>query len=109
MGYPSKPRTTNVSIPARGPDEHGHGKHWSVLGTPGEFARFCLRVIDGNVTLALTVGGQEEKVWTSRSGWRRHDYFLAVLAERREWQFSKLELDESLPGVFRGQWRVADV
>merc|ERR1711920_346687 len=50
--YPDKPQTSEPSVPARGPDDLGHGKNWLISGNKGDSVRLKLRISDGQVAVS---------------------------------------------------------
>lgn len=95
--HPARPKTMDIAIPARGPDELGHGKHWVVSGFPGEVVQLSLHIADAKVTLSVTQ--KSTKLWKSVTGWDRHEYFL--VGSWTQWLCLRMHMDPSQPGVFK--------
>jgi len=95
--YPAKPKTTQTSVPVRGPDDMGHGKNWVVQGSPGDVLKLSFKIVDAVVTVSVH-GDFGKKEWRSEQGWNRHQYFVA--GSFTDWKCVLMEMDQKRPGVF---------
>jgi len=89
--YPAK---SKGSAPARGPDDLGEGKFFTVKGTPGEEVPVKLKIVDGKVI----VSAGETKVWESAEGWERHSY--SVVGSFNNGMPVGMAMDPLKPGIF---------
>jgi len=83
--YPAGKAVANVSVPVRGPDHLGEGKHWMVTGSTGDEVTISLKVASGSITvttICLASGIQE---WTSLAPRR---YF--VTASFNDWYHTEM-------------------
>jgi len=95
--YPAQHKATSSSVPARGPDDLGKGKHFQVRGDPGELATIRLSVVDSMVVVSAT-SSRGVVEWQSRSGWDRHDY--CALGTFHGTKPVKMAMDPKNPGLF---------
>jgi len=102
--YPAKPRTVRTNVPVRGPDHLGHGKAWVVKGIVDEVVRIRLEIDDGKITVAVISETKGEKVWESREGWDRHEYWVVF----KSGTLTKMVMDPRAPGVFRAPGVIGD-
>lgn len=107
--YPALPKGTDaVAVPVRGPDDLGAGKHWLVESHPGDMLRLELRIADAAVSVSASSAAFGAKIWKSRQGWARHDYFVTVSAGDK-WQFVPMAMESETPGLFKAQTALPEV
>jgi len=85
--HPAEARATDPSVPLRGPDDLGAGKHWLVRGREGEVVRVRLQVRAGSLSVTLvsaTLG-----IRTFEGGGRPCAYHIAGTFS--EWQCCEME------------------
>jgi len=95
--YPSQPRATSSSVPCRGPDDLGRGKHFLVKGHPGETQEVKVLIDDAKVWVTVTSERGTIR-WASREGWKRHEYCVVGTFDSR--RPIPMEMDSSTPGLF---------
>lgn len=95
--HPAAKHTFKTSVPIRGPDELGQGKHWVLRGPPGERLVITLKLIDGLFKLVVDSPTKGTKTWTSseKEGW--HDYYISG-----SWQNWGLSLMTPMPDRGKG-------
>jgi len=104
MIYPSrtmeKMASSHItSLPVRGPDELGHGKHFRVSGSPGDMIKLRLRIIDAHINVEVWSDTQGSMVWQSQDGPARHDYFIQGTFS--EWQPIPLLADPENCNIYK--------
>jgi len=104
--YPARPQAVKRTIPVRGPDELGKGKHWLVRAPRGDVVDLQLRIVDAKVSVAAISVTKGTKVWESNEGWARHEYF--VIGSFTGWQCAPMGMDPRRPGTFRCYGAVGD-
>eukprot|EP00747_Dinoflagellata_sp_TGD_P029486 gnl/TRDRNA2_/TRDRNA2_133935_c0_seq1.p1 gnl/TRDRNA2_/TRDRNA2_133935_c0~~gnl/TRDRNA2_/TRDRNA2_133935_c0_seq1.p1 ORF type:complete len:518 (-),score=113.13 gnl/TRDRNA2_/TRDRNA2_133935_c0_seq1:30-1454(-) len=104
--YPARPQATKASVPICGPDDLCCGKNWLVKGPVGDVVSFRLSIKDARVTLTTQSETKGTKIWESREGWARHEYFV-VSPMLPGGEIAQLLQDpESPPGVFKCRRKV---
>lgn len=96
--HPAIPKAMKTSIPVRGPDAEGKGKHWLVRGPQGDVVTISLRVSEGNISVSATSSTKGSKVWTNVQDADWCDYFITTSAN--QWDFEQMKVEASQEGVF---------
>mmetsp|Transcript_38686 Transcript_38686/g.111798 ORF Transcript_38686/g.111798 Transcript_38686/m.111798 type:complete len:1194 (-) Transcript_38686:204-3785(-) len=102
--YPAAPLATRSGIPIRGPDCHGNGKNWLIVGSPGDVFRIRLRVCDGDISLSLTAEDGVAKMWRNveTNDWMRY----YVVGSWNDWTFGPMKRDVVQPHLHRMSVRI---
>eukprot|EP00406_Dinophysis_acuminata_P000337 CAMPEP_0179212974 /NCGR_PEP_ID=MMETSP0797-20121207/1408_1 /TAXON_ID=47934 /ORGANISM="Dinophysis acuminata, Strain DAEP01" /LENGTH=1191 /DNA_ID=CAMNT_0020918655 /DNA_START=49 /DNA_END=3624 /DNA_ORIENTATION=- len=75
--YPAAPKTMKTSVPVRGPDSEGEGKHWVIRGPVGELVTIQVKIADMAVTVKVVSPSKGPKIWRSTEDEDWHDYYIA--------------------------------
>lgn len=74
--YPGISTASKTSVPVRGPDAKGKGKHWLVRGETGKSATIRLRIRDGSISVTVKCGQANAWTWKSLEDPDMGTYFL---------------------------------
>jgi hypothetical protein len=69
--------TIAKSVPLRGPDSNGKGKHWTVMGETGDVVRLRLVIKDGEITVTICPKSGVERVWKNLPAGVAGSYYLS--------------------------------
>jgi hypothetical protein len=75
--YPTVSTIDKMSVPVRGPDSNGKGKHWTVMGDTGDVVRLQLTIKDGQIFVTMWPKSGAEKIWKNLPPGVAGSYFLA--------------------------------
>lgn len=95
--YPATARARDASVPVRGPDDAGEGKHWLVEGRENEEVQVRLRLVGGEAEVTVATASRGERTW--RSGVRSCTYH--VTGSFLDWALCEMEADPEDPQIFR--------
>jgi polyketide synthase-associated protein len=97
--YPARNNPIKTSVPVKGPDENGGGKHWVARGPPGFKLEIELRVQGGNIQVSQIIEKKGKKTWKSSSAEIWHDYYAS--GSWNNWSLSLMTPDFNSISVFR--------
>jgi hypothetical protein len=103
--HPALARTRKTSVPIRGPDDRvgspgeANCKTWLVRAPRYEVVQLQLRVVNGDVTMALQSETKGLKTWSNRDDEDWPAYFIT--GTMNEWRFSAMAPSPEVKGVFR--------
>lgn len=95
--YPSQHGSSRPSTPIRGPDDLGHGRHFSVRGQAGDDVNVRLTIVDGKATVGVTTPYSDVE-FRNQKGWASRDYY--VLGTFNGAKPLKMTMNSRRPGVF---------
>lgn len=104
--YPSRPRATDSSARATGPDNLRQDKAWLVKGSLGEQVKLTLEVVDTKPVVTLVSQSAGDIRWEGLAGWARHQYSLS--GTFNGWGFEPMEMYPQRPGVFVARGRLGE-
>merc|ERR1712084_102644 len=96
-----------TTVPVRGPDGYGKGKHWVVRGPADDFVTVRLRIVDAHITVKVSSEVKGSKVWESCEGWNRHTY--SVVGSWTNAEPVPMVLDTLSPGVFKAYGKLREM
>jgi len=97
--HPAVTRPRKTSVPVRGPDAAGAGKHWQIRGPRNELVTIQLRVLDGEITVTMASETNGVKTWQSTQDESWSEYY--VTGTWNHWACAPMTADPQVSGIFR--------
>jgi len=96
--HPDCARCTKTHIPVMGPDCASSGKNWLIRGRQNDVMTLQLRILDGDLRVAVVSEVYGKKTWKSSVEDPGKDYHMA--ATWNDWGFSAMKRDTTTKGRY---------
>merc|ERR1740138_526944 len=99
MIYPAVAKAVDTSVPVKGPNDGGKGKHFVVRGARKDSVAVRVLMRDGRIVVGVTSSANDEDamIWQTADT----DYEVFVTGTFNDWGLSQMTPDDEKPGVFK--------